>query len=205
MVYFTAGLRLGSESVLNRWRPQYDSILEMDQSLIDNWNSVVKQRDLVVIAGDFSDYSAYKTIQILKRLNGRKQLVIGNNDTFIRDDLIRSEKVFTWIGDMLNFKDDETGRWFYVCHYPMLSWKNCDKGTLHIHGHLRGSSIGGEGKHCMEDYTSEAPLIYLKNAYNVEVDLNSFKPVSVVEVVQATSRGLCTALNEKFLYRGVHK
>ncbi|WP_084205698.1 metallophosphoesterase family protein [Thiomicrorhabdus chilensis] len=48
-----------------------------DEFLVSNWNSVVKEGELVIHLGDFS---SKKGLDILNRLNGRIILLLGNHD-----------------------------------------------------------------------------------------------------------------------------
>ena len=57
-------------------RPGFSSIKEMDKMLLDNWNSVVSEQDIVYHLGDV--YAG--TTDVLEQLNGRKRLVLGNHD-----------------------------------------------------------------------------------------------------------------------------
>jgi calcineurin-like phosphoesterase family protein len=57
----------------------------MNANLISNWNKKVKKEDTVYILGDviFSN-SVSETKKILTSLNGKKILVYGNHDGFIK-------------------------------------------------------------------------------------------------------------------------
>lgn len=52
----------------------------MNQILINNWNSVVKNSDRVFMLGDFCLAGKDKIIEIGNQLNGRKTLILGNHD-----------------------------------------------------------------------------------------------------------------------------
>lgn len=194
MLYFTANLSFGSERVMEKYRSQFEAVEEMDEALISNWNSVIGQRDEVIIAGDFSEYSGYRTLSILKRLNGVKHLVTGNRDSFVKDGYFQSKCVFKTIGMVLNTRCDELHRWFYVSHYPMLSWTGFDTGTIHIHGHLRTHGVGGEGKEALTDF--EQGVIYLKRAYDVGADAHKLRPVSAEQVISDVKVGRCTVISQ---------
>lgn len=72
---------------------RFSSIEEHDQTLVDNWNSVVSSRDTVWHLGDvlFGKHS----FEILGRLNGTKKLVSGNHDSYPTSDYLKYfNKVF---------------------------------------------------------------------------------------------------------------
>lgn len=57
------------------------SVELMTETLIQRWNSVVKPEDEVWIVGDFSmKLDAKKQAEVLRRLNGVKNLILGNHD-----------------------------------------------------------------------------------------------------------------------------
>ncbi len=56
----------------------FNTVEEMDKTIISNWNSRVTDNDDVYILGDFS-YKSKAPIVYLKQLNGRKYLIVGNH------------------------------------------------------------------------------------------------------------------------------
>lgn len=58
----------------------FSDVEEMNKAIINNWNSKVSKDDIVYHLGDFAlgsgDY-----LDIVKNLNGRKFLIMGNHDT----------------------------------------------------------------------------------------------------------------------------
>ena len=59
---------------------KFSSVEEMDEYMIDRWNSVVKQGDIVYHLGDvfFGDKQEFR--KKFNRLAGKKRLVAGNHD-----------------------------------------------------------------------------------------------------------------------------
>jgi calcineurin-like phosphoesterase family protein len=57
----------------------FTSVEEMDETLVDRWNAVVRQTDKVYLLGDVA--MGRPAIATLARLNGTKVLVRGNHDT----------------------------------------------------------------------------------------------------------------------------
>jgi len=62
-----------------RLRP-FDTIEEMDELIVNNWNSVVRPQDTTYLHGDV--VWNRKALPILDRLNGKKVLIKGNHDIF---------------------------------------------------------------------------------------------------------------------------
>lgn len=58
----------------------FDTVEEMDEVLIENWNKTVKPGDKVYHLGDFAFGPKVNHPSLVKRLNGKKRLVVGNHD-----------------------------------------------------------------------------------------------------------------------------
>jgi len=80
--FFIADTHFGGENIRRYEKRPFETVAEMDEKLIENWNNTVKTEDTVYVLGDFSDYTdAAKDTEILFKLNGTKILVMGNHDT----------------------------------------------------------------------------------------------------------------------------
>ena len=80
MIFFTADTHFGHANILKLCGRPFDTIEEMNEVMIGKWNDRVKGTDTVYIVGDmFFRCSDAETI--LKRLKGKKRLVIGNHDS----------------------------------------------------------------------------------------------------------------------------
>ena len=54
---------------------------DLDEYIIERWNSVVRPEDVVYHLGDVGKFSSEEDAeQIIKRLNGDKYLIMGNHD-----------------------------------------------------------------------------------------------------------------------------
>ena len=80
--FIIADTHFGHKNIIQYENRPFEDVEIMDKSLIKNWNSVVGKDDLVYMLGDFT-LSRRKVIitDLVKRLNGRKILVMGNHDT----------------------------------------------------------------------------------------------------------------------------
>lgn len=84
-IFFISDTHFGHANMLNfrnydgtRMRP-FDSIEELDELMIENWNKVVKPTDKVYHLGDVF-YKSGNPDSIAQRLNGDKVLILGNHD-----------------------------------------------------------------------------------------------------------------------------
>ena len=83
-VWFTSDTHFGSERTLELSKRPFHSVKEMDESLIENWNSKVSDDDIVFHLGDFGNY------EVSKKLKGKINLLYGNYER--KDNLLDIEK-----------------------------------------------------------------------------------------------------------------
>lgn len=109
-----------------RIRP-FDSLEEMHETIIENWNKVVKDNDYVYHLGDVTFQYDGKFNNIMSRLKGRKRLIVGNHDKIWNVNLQRwFEKAELWKG----FREGN----FTAVHIP-LEIKRLRDGAFCVHGH----------------------------------------------------------------------
>lgn len=62
-------------------RKHFTSVEEMNETIIENWNSVVGGEDTVYHLGDIAIGKRSETLELIKRLNGTIYFVKGNHDS----------------------------------------------------------------------------------------------------------------------------
>lgn len=83
MKYFgIADTHFNHENIIKYCNRPFSSVKEMDEALIKNWNKVVSNKDTVFHLGDVALSSKDYIASIVKRLNGRKILILGNHDNW---------------------------------------------------------------------------------------------------------------------------
>ena len=58
----------------------FNTVEEMNQVIIKNWNQVIARDDIVYVLGDFCFGNKEMLKEIVSQLNGRKILILGNHD-----------------------------------------------------------------------------------------------------------------------------
>jgi calcineurin-like phosphoesterase family protein len=133
----------------------------MNEVLIQNWNAVVSPGDLVYHLGDFGFGDV---VPILRALNGRKVLILGNHDKSSRKPEARL--LFDHLASMETIEVE--GQTIVLCHYGMQVWPKSSRGSWHLFGHSHGTL-----KECGK-------------SMDVGVDATRlFRPISYAEVVVA--------------------
>lgn len=104
------------------------NVQEHNNWLIRKINSVQKKNDMLFVLGDIAfDHDG---IELVKRINGNKKLVMGNHDDFAID---RYLNVFQKIYGLMKYK----GSW--LSHAPIA--ESSLRGKLNIHGHTHSSKM----------------------------------------------------------------
>lgn len=140
MNYFISDLHFGHNNILKYDSRPFQNTDEMDEKIISNWNDTVTDNDDVYILGDVSWKSVPETIEIFKKLKGKKHLIKGNHDgSFLKD--VNFRNLFTEITDYKELYQDINGenKMIVLCHYPILFFKNQHHRSLHFYGHVHNS------------------------------------------------------------------
>ena len=173
MIYFISDLHLGHSNIIKLCNRPFNSVEEMDETLIYNWNKKVKKNDTVYIVGDFV-WRASAVEKYLTRLSGKKILILGNHDKWADKGIYDAyfEKITKYEEVSLNEHQ------ITLCHYPMIEWKNSRKQWTSRLGYL----IYG---HIHNNIRPEYRLLFeTPNALNAGADINGFVPVSFDELVE---------------------
>ena len=116
------------------------SVEEMDELLIERWNDTVPKDGIVFHLGDFTFSNDVEYVQsVIRRLNGNKNLILGNHDSLIR----KTPKLRDMFGSVSDYKriqiDKQT---LILSHFPMRSWDKMHHSSFHLYGHCHGSLEG---------------------------------------------------------------
>lgn len=131
--FYISDTHFGHSGVIRFDNRPFMSVEEMEEAIIERWNSAVTDDDTVYVLGDFSWYKEEKTLEILGRLPGRKVLIKGNHD---RISPLVGRK-FIKVCDYLEVKDG--GQKIVLSHYPMPFYNGQFRDSVHLYGHVHNS------------------------------------------------------------------
>jgi len=154
-VWFTSDLHFEEDNIAKH-RNFGDTKEEHDEHIIDNINSFVRKRDKLFILGDVARSIA--GLPKLGRLNGVKELIIGNHDN------LATERYLEHVIKVHGFRRYKK---FWLTHCPVHP-QEIYRCRGNIHGHLHNGAA-----------TPPLPYPY----FNVNLDYNSGYPVSL-EIIQ---------------------
>ena len=114
----------------------FKTIEEHDETIIDNWNKVVKPADKVYHLGDVSMNK--EGTKLLARCNGTKVLIRGNHDVY-------ATKFYTqYFRDIYGVRALGDPK-VILSHIPIHP-ESLSRWKLNIHGHLHGNVVLYENK-----------------------------------------------------------
>ena len=155
-VWVTADTHLGHESILKHCNRPFKNVQEMDDFIIEKWNSKISKQDHVYIVGDFAFNNHAKYLGALK---GRKHLIVGSHDSMSSDCLKR----FVTVSEQKQIKYQ--GRFFILSHCPLRTWESCFRGNVHLFGHCHNR---------MKTYNL---------SFDIGVDANNYIPFNMNDVI----------------------
>lgn len=160
MLFFTSDTHFNDARILRIDRRPFASLAEHDEALISFWNETVTPDDEVWHLGDFARHGKAGGEALLSRLNGRKNLIIGNNDP---DETTAADG---WASIQHYAELRFNGVLLILCHYPFRTWNQMGKKSINLHGHSHGK------------------LKPLPRQYDVGVDAWNFRPVPLPALIQ---------------------
>jgi calcineurin-like phosphoesterase family protein len=170
-IHWTSDLHLGHKNILKYNRQEFSSVEEMHEHLVEQWNLVVGEQDLVFNLGDVCLGNLETAADVLGRLNGFIYTIFANHDSEKSFDLFNtiSQKQIYSFDPLKEINVDR--KLIAMCHFPLVCWNKSEHGSLHVFGHAHGS-IEGVGKSMDVGLDSAKKLI------------NEFRPFSHKEVVE---------------------
>lgn len=168
--FFTADCHFGHANIIKYCKRPFKDLDEMDNAIIDNWNSRVKPEDTVFHVGDFcfkntprmtsrGEGNIHPASYYEKHLNGKIIWLSGSHD--------KNNSCKTCIKNM---KIALGGKDIYLVHEPIYAIANCDFNIVgHVHCHWKFKRVTRENKHI--------------DMINVGVDVWNFFPVTIEEIL----------------------
>lgn len=163
--FFISDTHFGDAPRLRIDKRPFASIGEMDRAIVERWNETVAPDDKVWHLGDFAlGQPSERIVELLAGLNGRKHLIIGNNDgpATLEQPGWASVQHYTEL--------TVEGKRLVLCHYAFRTWNRMGEGVVNLHGHSHGR-------------LKPAP-----RQYDVGVDVWDFRPVTLATILGTRRR-----------------
>lgn len=180
-IFFTADHHFGHENIIKFCDRPFSSVEEMDAELIDRWNNVVGESDTVFHLGDFTLFGRDMARDYFRQLKGIIY-VLSNPWHHDRRWLPRNGDIVPecgtknavavglrppiWVLEFPEYGDGKHSQALVLCHYPLAVWDRKHYNSWHLYGHSHGTYQNGG------------------LSFDVGVDCNQFRPVSLEGVVR---------------------
>ena len=164
------------------WKARgFESVQEMNEALIERWNSIVQKDDIVYNLGDvFLGTDKEQSLEMVSRLNGQIHYTIGNHDG---DKKIEATKQLPNTADVqFGYRLKHKKTTFLCTHYPTVVGNMTFDNVWNLHGHTH-----------QKDSFSNIPY-----CYHVGVDSHNCYPVDVEQIFEDIKK-------EKEVYRNMSK
>ena len=162
---FTADTHFGHANIIRFCDRPFTDLFHMDETLIENWNRVVKPGQTVFHLGDFAFKASQSRAAVIShRLNGNIVLIQGNHDN------PHTVRLFDEVHDLAEVI--VAGQRIVLCHYAMRVWPASHHGSWQLFGHSHGA----------------LPPMPGKMALDIGVDSWDYRPVRFDQIADAMGR-----------------
>lgn len=173
-IFITSDTHFSAQRTLELSYRPFRSVIDMDETLISNWNKRITMNDIVIHLGDFGNP------KIFNYLNCNQMYFLPGNyerniEGFSTKDFFKDERVVQIEENMMKIN----GETYCVCHEPINNKFN-SKNNFYLYGHIHrlqmvkrnGINVGIDGNRFYPMSTKE--LEFLKNGVNNHFDENVF-------------------------------
>lgn len=174
-VFFTSDSHFCHKNIIKFCSRPFETVEEMNEKLIENWNKVVGPNDIVYHLGDFCFAGSSEWHYLLGKLNGRIHLIIGNHDEKnLRQGYMNMLESVSYQEHIVIGPDN-----FYLNHYPYLCFPDHHSHTYQLFGHIHSSPYKFDGIDAGRSKPNLKPT-----QYDVGADWNNFTPISYAELIK---------------------
>lgn len=175
-MFFTSDLHIGHKNIIRYCDRPFDSVEEMNEKIIENWNSVVRKNDMIFVLGDFAITGSQNAQEAFNRLHGRKILIRGNHD-HKPSKMWRMgwEQVYDIHAMTIN---EELVTMSHYPHFEDNEWLREHPSAGFQHPHNNGGFL-------LNGHIHSSPENKIRGKqFDVGVDANNFTPVPIEEIRQ---------------------
>lgn len=181
-VYFWSDLHLGHKNIYKfsssvdptRRMREFESMEQCEQYMVDNYNRVVKDNDIVYFLGDiWFDKSHTNVLKLMKK--GSKRLVLGNHDN--KGDIVFYRNYFDKIHGVFYLNKMRAIASHIPVHPRFLEpeeYSGNYRFSYNVHGHTHDSHVMCQGR--------EGTKIKDYRYINVSVEVLDYTPISAEEL-----------------------
>jgi len=157
----------------------FESVEEMNEKIIENWNNNVKDNDIIFFLGDFAFGNEKCIGELLLRLKGNIKIIFGNHDKTLRKfakcdfksgQYYNLHKRIEFLGDYKEISVNS--QYITLSHYAMRVFNRSHRGGWQLWGHSHGSLP--DDPHSL--------------SFDVGVDCHNYSPINFEQVKEIMSK-----------------
>lgn len=148
-IFVTSDTHLGHARIIHHCDRPFENVDQMNKTIVNNWNKIIKPNDKVYFLGDLS-FRSYNTEFWIPFLNGKITFIKGNHDRF--------NNVVYYSNYVLKYKGDL----FYLVHNP-----------YHVPRDWQGWAICGHNHNKVPFFNKET------RRFNISTEVTNYKPVNM--------------------------
>jgi calcineurin-like phosphoesterase family protein len=166
--FFTSDTHFDDEYSLAYFNRPFKSVDEMNQVMVEKWNSVVSDDDTIYHLGDFTLEDIRHFTKWASQLRGNIKILPGSHDGPWLKEFVATDKVQV-IAPLVSLefpelRAGESPQVIVLCHYSMQVWDRSNHSSWHLFGHSHGRLKG------------------IGLSFDVGVDCTEFIPLSLETV-----------------------
>ena len=168
-VWITSDLHLGHDKEFIWGTRGFNSVQDMNETIIKILKKTVQPTDELYICGDVT--LGEIDLDLLKQIPGHVHVILGNHDTDARAQIYKNLGWSVSLGERIKYTDGtKKGQMsFLLTHYPT------DTGNIDKKLNERVLSVSG--------HTHSKNLWHPNGSYNVCLDAHDNKPVSLQQII----------------------
>ena len=133
MIYFISDTHFSHSNIIKYCNRPFNNVDIMNETLINNWNSIVNKNDIVYHLGDFTiDYDNLG--ELVKKLNGKIYLIRGNHEG-------KSIKFYNEIGLKILPSKTKLDEYNFILSHKPLDNNLIPDDYINIHGHIHNNDL----------------------------------------------------------------
>lgn len=156
-IFVTADTHFNHENIIKYCNRPFINSYDMNETIINNWNSVVNNDDIIYHLGDFGFGTKEELYEIFNRLNGYKFLIMGNHD------YRAGKRYYLDMGFIEVYKKLYKLDNYIFTHKPMVVPEN----KINVYGHIHEKNVD--------------PKFDDINHLCVSLDRTDFKPLLLIK------------------------
>ena len=170
-IYFGSDLHLGHDRLFVYGARGFETIQQMNETIVKNFNAIVDDDDDLYLLGDCVLGDLETGLAMLNQLKGRIHIILGNHDTDRR--VAAYEKMENVVEVVLAKKIKYKKYHFYLSHYPTMTGnleaESLRQVAINLYGHT----------HQTTNFYNDIPFMY-----HVGVDSHDCKPVLLDDIIE---------------------